>query len=242
MLLRSCNACHVVRLVIGLCCPHCSYTEAWKGRPLPDEHAGAEAATPSALPATSGTAPASPARAGPGTASEQPTSSTDGTPAPQQSAGSMQTLPRVFYATRTHSQIAQVHWHVMSAAGRSCTWAHAHLILPLAHRSSGSSSALGISRAWPYWWEQRCRIVAVLRWHVSNTMAQWLQASRTHYCCHPSVSKKKNVDEECDKLMEDSACKYFTNVQKLYGMQTSTVLQVLLPPRSPASWRLLSRC
>ena len=54
-----------------------------------------------------------------------------------------------------------------------------------------------------------------------------LQASRTHYCCHPTVSKKKNVDEECDRLMEDSACKYFTNVQKLFGMQDHTKLQVL---------------
>lgn len=55
-----------------------------------------------------------------------------------------------------------------------------------------------------------------------------MQGSRTHYCCHPTVSKKKNVDEECDKLMEDDACKYFQNTRALFMLKGSSSLQVRL--------------
>ena len=54
------------------------------------------------------------------------------------------------------------------------------------------------------------------------------QASREHYCIHPTVSKKTNKDEECQNLLkDDSGCKFFKNVAKLYGMQTSHFLMVL---------------
>ena len=106
-------ACHVSLLSL------CSYSEAWKGRVLPDEYAGADAATPSTMQATADTVPCSHPGAEPGTASEQPTTSTDGTPAPQHANGVPQRVPRVFYATRTHSQITQVDRRAMGAAGHS---------------------------------------------------------------------------------------------------------------------------
>ena len=53
-----------------------------------------------------------------------------------------------------------------------------------------------------------------------------MQASRSHYCIHKTVSKKPNLDEECEALLEDNSCKYFGNAQKLFGMQTSSSLQV----------------
>lgn len=43
---------------------------------------------------------------------------------------------------------------------------------------------------------------------------------------HSGVSKKTNVDEECDKLLEERACRYFNNMPKLLGLQNSSVLQV----------------
>ena len=53
-----------------------------------------------------------------------------------------------------------------------------------------------------------------------------MQASRSHYCIHKTVSKKLNLDEECETLLEDGSCKYFSNAQKLFGLQTSSTLQV----------------
>ena len=56
-----------------------------------------------------------------------------------------------------------------------------------------------------------------------------MQASREHYCVHPTVSKKSNKDEECQNMLkDDSSCKFFKNVAKLYSMQTSHFLQVNL--------------
>ena len=52
-----------------------------------------------------------------------------------------------------------------------------------------------------------------------------MQASRSHYCIHKTVSKKPNLDEECEALLEDKSCKYFSNAQKLFGLQTSSDLQ-----------------
>jgi hypothetical protein len=52
------------------------------------------------------------------------------------------------------------------------------------------------------------------------------QAARSHYCVHSGVSKKANVDEECDKLLEERLCKYFINMPKLLGLQNTSVLQV----------------
>ena len=52
-----------------------------------------------------------------------------------------------------------------------------------------------------------------------------LQASRSHYCVHKGVSKKPNLDEECEALLEDKGCKYYNNTQKLFGMQTLASLQ-----------------
>lgn len=61
--------------------------------------------------------------------------------------------------------------------------------------------------------------------HVSTCCA--FQASREHYCVHPTVSKKANKDEECQNMLkDDSSCKFFKNVAKLYSMQTSHFLQV----------------
>lgn len=54
------------------------------------------------------------------------------------------------------------------------------------------------------------------------------QAARSHYCVHSGVSKKANVDEECDKLLEERLCKYFINMPKLLGLQNTSVLQVTL--------------
>ena len=51
------------------------------------------------------------------------------------------------------------------------------------------------------------------------------QASRSHYCIHKTVSKKPNLDEECEALLEDNNCKYFSNAQKLFGLQNSSSLQ-----------------
>ena len=42
---------------------------------------------------------------------------------------------------------------------------------------------------------------------------------------HKTVSKKSNLDEECETLLEDNSCKYFSNAQKLFGLQTSSSLQ-----------------
>ena len=42
---------------------------------------------------------------------------------------------------------------------------------------------------------------------------------------HKTVSKKPNLDEECETLLEDNSCKYFSNAQKLFGLQTSSSLQ-----------------
>ena len=60
-------------------------------------------------------------------------------------------------------------------------------------------------------------------WHlrVQNS----LQASRSHYCVHKGVSKKPNLDEECEALLEDKGCKFYNNTQKLFGMQTLASLQ-----------------
>ncbi len=52
-----------------------------------------------------------------------------------------------------------------------------------------------------------------------------VQASRSHYCIHKTVSKKPNLDEECEALLEDNNCKYFSNAQKLFGLQNSSSLQ-----------------
>ena len=52
-----------------------------------------------------------------------------------------------------------------------------------------------------------------------------LQASRSHYCVHKGVSKKPNLDEECEALLEDKGCKFYNNTQKLFGMQTLASLQ-----------------
>ena len=55
-----------------------------------------------------------------------------------------------------------------------------------------------------------------------------VQASKEHYCIHPTVSKKANKDEECQNMLKgDSSCRFFKNVQKLYPMQTSHFLQVM---------------
>eukprot|EP00891_Asterochloris_glomerata_P003472 jgi/Astpho2/3472/e_gw1.00055.1.1_t len=54
-------------------------------------------------------------------------------------------------------------------------------------------------------------------------------ASREQYCIHPTVSRKSNKDEECDKLIKEESgcsCKYFKNVTRLYPMQTSSALNV----------------
>jgi hypothetical protein len=52
------------------------------------------------------------------------------------------------------------------------------------------------------------------------------QASKTHYCIHKTVATKSNVDEECDRLLEDRSCRFFQNVPHLLSMQTSASLQV----------------
>lgn len=54
-----------------------------------------------------------------------------------------------------------------------------------------------------------------------------VQASRSHYCVHNTVSKKPNVDDECDKLLEDRSCKFFNNMAKLLGLQNSSVVEVI---------------
>ncbi|BDA46571.1 probable regulator of telomere elongation helicase 1 homolog at N-terminal half [Coccomyxa sp. Obi] len=84
-------------------------------------------------------------------------------------------LPRIYYATRTHSQIAQV--------------------------------------------------VRELK-RAGYTPKMAILASRGHYCVHSGVSKKTNVDEECDKLLEERACRYFNNMPKLLGLQNTSALQV----------------
>ncbi len=54
-----------------------------------------------------------------------------------------------------------------------------------------------------------------------------LQASREHYCIHPTVSKKASKDEECQNMLKDDpGCKFFKNVNKLYSMQSSHFLMV----------------
>ena len=64
-----------------------------------------------------------------------------------------------------------------------------------------------------------------------------LQASRDQYCIHPTVSRKPNKDEECNKLVTEESgcsCKYFKNVTRLYPMQTSSALDVSLAEQVPA--------
>ena len=76
---------------------------------------------------------------------------------------------------------------------------------------------------------------------MDNTaiLSNVLQASREHYCIHPTVSKKTNKDEECQNLLKDDpGCKFFKNVHKLYSMQSSHFLLVCchtaLADHSPA--------
>lgn len=69
------------------------------------------------------------------------------------------------------------------------------------------------------------RPIAVTRPAMRTSCLLW-QASRGHYCVHKTVSKKTNIDEECDALLEDKACKFFNNVHSLFPMQTSHSLQV----------------
>ncbi len=62
---------------------------------------------------------------------------------------------------------------------------------------------------------------------ISPKFAVALQASREHYCIHPTVSKKANKDEECQNMLKDDpGCKFFKNVNKLYSMQSSHFLLV----------------
>ena len=98
---------------------------------------------------------------------------------------------------------------------------------------------------------QRLHSCCLPRWQASIYMLNYCaQASRSHYCIHKTVSKKPNLDEECETLLEDNSCKYFSNAQKLFGLQTSSSLQAghlttsrltnsirLEPPsRSPMLW------
>ena len=66
-----------------------------------------------------------------------------------------------------------------------------------------------------------------------------LQASRSHYCIHKGVSKKPNLDEGCEALLEDKGCKFYNNTQKLFGMQTLASLQAgrSLMPCASTSWK-----
>lgn len=60
-----------------------------------------------------------------------------------------------------------------------------------------------------------------------NCLWHHVQASREHYCIHPTVSKKSNKDEECQNLLKDDpGCKFFKNANKLYSMQSSHFLLV----------------
>lgn len=52
-----------------------------------------------------------------------------------------------------------------------------------------------------------------------------VQAAKSHYCIHKTVSKKPNLDEECEALLEDKSCRHYNNTQKLFGLQTSSSLQ-----------------
>lgn len=63
--------------------------------------------------------------------------------------------------------------------------------------------------------------------HQAQVSCCILQASRDHYCIHPTVSKKSNKDEECQNLLKDDpGCKFFKNVNKLFSMQTNHFLLV----------------
>ena len=52
------------------------------------------------------------------------------------------------------------------------------------------------------------------------------------------MSKKPNLDEECETLLEDNGCKYFRNAQKLFGLQASSSLQA----HSPSSGSYMMPC
>ena len=45
---------------------------------------------------------------------------------------------------------------------------------------------------------------------------------------HSGVSKKPNVDEECEKLLEDRSCRYFNNLPKVLNGLATYVPQVVL--------------
>ena len=57
----------------------------------------------------------------------------------------------------------------------------------------------------------------------------FLQASRDQYCVHKTVSKSKNVTEECNKLLAEPSlsCEFFHKASKLRAhMAASANLQV----------------
>ena len=142
-----------------------SYSEAWRGREIGEDpcllwgEAAAQAqAAPTPAPAQASPAPAAASQAAPspGSAavSEQATASTDeGNMPPQQAEGHGARLPRVFYATRTHSQIAQVRFVALLSPSLQHTLKFLYLVWQsVRHRWSGSSSARATNRTWPSWY------------------------------------------------------------------------------------------
>jgi len=52
-----------------------------------------------------------------------------------------------------------------------------------------------------------------------------LQASKKHYCVHPVASSSPNLEEECEKMLGDGACRFFLGAHQLATLH-STPLRV----------------
>lgn len=119
-------------------------------------------------------------------------------------------MPKIFYATRTHSQIAQVPHFPKFLQNKNENDAQ-HTIFRC--RSRVNSNERLTNREWQFWHvssagslqreaQRYCKVVK---------LTCLLQGSREQYCINPAVVKKPNKDEECDKLLSDNGCTYFKN-------------------------------